>query len=541
MAAWVVCALCALVIIKPQEFIPELSGIPLVHAAFGLTLLCVALDVVWRRLKPALAPQVVYALAFLAWAALTTALKRPTALEERGLQLATVAGIFLAVSVAAASPRGLRALAITLVGCAVLTTAVAIVQAFQPHGCMLAAPEDWEGKGELEPDGRPCETNLDCRKDPPVPDGNYRCERPGPLGTSTIDGRVRYRGSLADPNELSLMAGMSIPLAIALAERRAGPRRDGRPPRSPGRSDAGRPPTLPGGSDAGRSPRPPRRSGAGRPRPPDGGAGPPVAAPLAPGVAAARARPALPLLLTDRLLSRICAALRALPVAAVIVAIGAMVVMSRSRSGLIVYLAVLGLSFIRRSGALGVIAACFVGPPMLLLGGRSGDEATESSEERAALLREAFEMIRRTRGIGVGAGQFGDESSFGLTAHNAYMLAAAETGLLGMCLFALVLYASLKVPLAIWLGDVEVGPTARRFAPAIFVSLCGALIGIFFLSWAYKDVLYMVLGASAALYGAARAEDGRVSVRVSAREAALVCGGMFAVLVLLNVLLRFLG
>ncbi|WP_437626531.1 O-antigen ligase family protein [Sorangium sp. So ce1151] len=538
MAAWVVCALCALVIIKPQEFIPELSGIPLVHAAFGLTLLCVALDVVWRRLKPALAPQVVYALAFLAWAALTTALKRPTALEERGLQLATVAGVFVAVSVAAASPRGLRALAITLVGCAVLTTAVAIVQAFQPHGCMLAAPEDWEGKGELEPDGRPCETNLDCRKDPPVPDGNYRCERPGPLGTSTIDGRVRYRGSLADPNELSLMAGLSIPLAIALAERRAGPRRDGRPPRSPGRSDAGRPPTLPGGPDAGRSP---RRSGAGRPRPPDGGAGPPVAAPLAPGVVAARARPALPLLLTDRLLSRICAALRALPVAAVIAAIGAMVVMSRSRSGLIVYLAVLGLSFIRRSGALGVIAACFVGPPMLLLGGRSGDEATESSEERAALLREAFEMIRRTRGIGVGAGQFGDESSFGLTAHNSYMLAAAETGLLGMCLFALVLYASLKVPLAIWLGDVEVGPTARRFAPAIFVSLCGALIGIFFLSWAYKDVLYMVLGASAALYGAARAEDGRVSVRVSAREAALVCGGMFAVLALLNVVLRFLG
>ncbi|XXX81237.1 O-antigen ligase family protein [Sorangium sp. So ce134] len=507
MAAWVVCALCALVILKPQEFIPALAGIPLVHAAFGLTLLCVALDVVWRRLKPTLAPQVVYALAFLAWAALTTALKRPAALEERGLQLATVAGVFLAVAFAAASPRGLRALAITLVGCAVLTTVVAIVQAFQPYGCMLAAPDDWEGKGELQPDGRPCESNLDCRKDPPVPDGNYRCERPGPLGTSTIDGRVRYRGSLADPNELSLMAGMSIPLAIALAERRAGPRA----------------PRTPGGGRRPRAPAPPCRPRA--PAPPCG----------------ARLAPALPLLLTDRLLSRAAAALRALPVAAVIAAIGAMVVLSRSRSGVIVYLAVLGLTLIRWSGTLGVVAACFIGPPMLLLGGRSGDEASESSEERVELLREAFEMIRRTRGIGVGAGQFGDESSLGLTAHNSYLLAASETGLLGMCLFALVLYASIKVPLSIWLGDVEVGPAARRFAPAIFVSLCGALIGIFFLSWAYKDVLYMTLGASAALYGAARAEDGRVSVRVSVREVALVCGGMFVVLVLLNVLLRFLG
>ncbi|WP_438043717.1 O-antigen ligase family protein [Sorangium sp. So ce128] len=509
MAAWVVCALCALVIIKPQEFIPALSGIPLVHAAFGITLLCVARDVVWRRLKPTLAPQVVYALAFLAWAALTTALKRPAALEERGMQLATVAGIFVAVAVAAASPRGLRALAITLVGCAVLTTVVAIVQAFQPHGCMIAAPDDWEGKGELEPDGRPCETNLDCRIEAPVPDGNYRCERPGPLGTSTIDGRVRYRGSLADPNELSLMAGMSIPLAIALAERRTGPRR-------PRRSVRGGPPLSAGAPPGGAAPGPARACGA-------------------------RRALTLPVLLTDRLISRVAGALRALPVTAVIAAIGAMVVLSRSRSGVIVYLAVLGISFIRRSGTLGVIAACFVGPPMLLLGGRSGDEASESSGERVELLREAFEMIRRTKGIGVGAGQFGDESSLGLTAHNSYLLAAAETGLLGMCLFALVLYASIKVPLSIWLGDVDVGPTARRFAPAIFVSLCGALIGIFFLSWAYKDILYMVFGASAALYGAARAEDSRVVVRVSGREVALVCGGMSLVLVLLNVLLRFLG
>ncbi|CAN93244.1 hypothetical protein predicted by Glimmer/Critica [Sorangium cellulosum So ce56] len=509
MAAWVVCALCALVIIKPQEFIPALSGIPLVHAAFGLTLLCVALDVVWRRLKPTLAPQVVYALAFLAWAALTTALKRPAALEERGMQLATVAGIFVAVAVAAASPRGLRALAITLVGCAVLTTVVAIVQAFQPHGCMIAAPDDWEGKGELEPDGRPCETNLDCRIEAPVPDGNYRCERPGPLGTSTIDGRVRYRGSLADPNELSLMAGMSIPLAIALAERRSGPRRTRRSVRG------GQPPSA-GAPPGGAAPGPARACGA-------------------------RRALTLPVLLTDRLISRVAAALRALPVTAVIAAIGAMVVLSRSRSGVIVYLAVLGISFIRRSGTLGVIAACFVGPPMLLLGGRSGEEASESSGERVELLREAFELIRRTKGIGVGAGQFGDESSLGLTAHNSYLLAAAETGLLGMCLFALVLYASIKVPLSIWLGDVDVGPTARRFAPAIFVSLCGALIGIFFLSWAYKDILYMVFGASAALYGAARAEDSRVVVRVSGREVALVCGGMSLVLVLLNVLLRFLG
>jgi hypothetical protein len=39
----------------------------------------------------------------------------------------------------------------------------------------------------------------------------------------------------------------------------------------------------------------------------------------------------------------------------------------------LVYLAVLGLTLIRWSGSLGAVAACFIGPPMLLLGGRSGD------------------------------------------------------------------------------------------------------------------------------------------------------------------------
>lgn len=533
MAAWAVCALCALIIIKPQEFIPALSGLPLVHAAFGLTLLSVVLDVVWKRIKPALAPQIVYGLAFLAWAALTTAVKRPDVLADRGLVLGTAAGVFVAIALASASPRGLCALAITLVGCAVLTTGVAIVQAFQPYGCMLAAPDDWDGKGELEPDGRRCETILDCRKDAPVPDGNYRCERPGPLGTETIDGRVRYRGSLADPNELSLMAGMAIPLAMALAEQRASARRrasgqaasrQARGKNTPQRGSGQSKPWQEGGQNT-----PHRGSGQNTPWQ-EGGPAPPR-----------RARATLPVLLTDRLLSGAAAVLRAIPVAAVIGAIGVMVVLARSRSGLLVYLAVLGLGFIRRSGVFGVVAACFVGPPMLLLGGRSGEEANESAEERVELLREAFEMIRRTKGIGVGAGQFGDESSIGRTAHNSYLLAASETGVVGMCLFALLLYASLKVPLAVWFGDVRVRPAVARFAPAIFISLCGALIGIFFLSWAYKDVLYMILGASAALYGAARADDRRVSVRVSTREIGLVCGGMFVMLGLLNVFLRLRG
>src|SRR5262249_28333213 len=154
----------------------------------------------------------------------------------------------------------------------------------------------------------------------------------------------------------------------------------------------------------------------------------------------------------------------------------------------------------------------------LLFGGRGGSEAEESSDERAELLREGFERIRETHGIGIGAHQFADASSIGLTAHNAYLLAAAQAGVAGLALFGFVLYVALKVPYAIWFGTYQLHPTTARFAPALAISLTGAALGILFLSWTYKDILYMLIGASAALYAAARAEDPRVKVGLSLRE-----------------------
>jgi len=205
------------------------------------------------------------------------------------------------------------------------------------------------------------------------------------------------------------------------------------------------------------------------------------------------------------------------------------VVLSRSRTGLLVFLVVVGLQFIRRAGAWGVVLGCAVGPPMLLLGGRSGAEADESSDERAEILREAFELMRSAKGFGLGAGQFSDASSIGMTAHNAYVLAAAETGLVGYLLFCFALYLSLKIPVVVWLrGDT-------RFAPAVAVALAGALVGVLFLSWTYKDVLFLMLAASAALWSEARARDPDLRAGLSLREAVLVAGAAFGLLAVVYV------
>ena len=474
MPAWIVGALCALVIIKPQELVAALAGLPLVYLAFAAVIVAVVAAVIRGRLRPSLAPQTPFVIAFFAWGLLVTAIKHPEALGEQALALAILLGLYFAVAIGCGTARGLRIFAMTYVACAALATTVALFQGYGPWGCFLGADEDWDGKGELAFDGRACVTNLDCRVDAPVPWGNYRCEHVGPLGTSSIGGRVRYRGSLADPNELSLMISLALPLAFAIV------------------------------------------------------AAPPRPAPLR----SPRRLVLLPPLLGDRLIWAVFAALRSLPALALSAAAGFAVILSQSRSGMIAFVLVLGIAFIRRAGVLGVVVAALAAPALLLLGGRSGVEADESSDERAELLREAFEFIRGTRGFGLGLGQFTDESSIGLTAHNAYVLAASEAGIVGLFLFGLALYLSLKVPVLVWRARARLTWGTARLGGALGVALASVAIGIFFLSWTYKDILYLLLGASAALHAAARAEDETLSVRLSAKEAVIVPLGLLLLLVL---------
>ncbi|WP_437301688.1 O-antigen ligase family protein [Sorangium sp. So ce426] len=457
----------------------------------AITVACIIVDVRRRCIALTIAPQTRYAIWFMLWALMTTALKSPHVFGERALALLPTACVMLALAFGCASSRGLQIFVLTLVGCAVLVTAVALKQAYAPLECMIVDPTAASGEN-LVPDGRPCEFHYDCRRDAPDPYAEYRCERPGPFATTTISSRVRYRGTLMDPNDLSLMAGMTIPFVLTLTGRHR--RR--------------------------------AHSSAGMRHAP--------ALQHAPRWDAAAMEHSTPV-------SWVAATFRAVFATANLAGIGTMIVFARSRMGLLVYLVIISLCVIQRHGLKGLFVAGFAGTPMLMFGGRDGDEAASSTDARVDLLHEGFDMIQRTMGIGVGMGQFTDESVGAQTAHNAYLLAAAETGVVGASLFALLLYASLKVSFKIWRDGYNVDVTVSRFAPAVFVSLCGALVGIFFLSWSYKDVLYIVLGASMALYGAARAQDPRVSIRISAKEIAVVCCAMFALLAALNISLRLRG
>lgn len=452
MAATMVCVLCALVMLKPQEFVSILAGVPIVHIFFVLCLATSVVDIMAGKLRLSAAPHVPLTIAFFIWGALVTFVRSPSTFSQQLGYLTIVLCLFGAVAFLSGTGRGVRDVCIVFLLSALFASMVAILQADGPLGCMMAEATDWEAKGMLEFDGRPCETAVDCRKDPPIWNANYRCEHVGSFGTSTIGGRVRYRGTLADPNDLSLTAALALPLAIALSERK----------QQVPNPKKGRHESFWGG------------------------------------------------------------AFRGLIVMATIAVVGTMIVLSQSRMGVLVFLLVMGMALLRRAGSWGVVLGFILLPPVLLLGGRDRTDADASSQERLDLIADALSMIRRSRGLGVGVGRFADESSTGLTAHNSYLLAASETGIVGITLFSLMLYAAIKVPLCLWFGKNQPDASLRRWASALAISLGGAYVGIFFLSWAYKEILYILLGLSAALYGAARKSNPELQIGLGAREIVIV-------------------
>jgi hypothetical protein len=208
------------------------------------------------------------------------------------------------------------------------------------------------------------------------------------------------------------------------------------------------------------------------------------------------------------------------------------IVYTKSRGGQVTFMAVLGAYFLKKYGwKRGVLAGAAVIVPMALLGGRS-DEASDSTQERLGCACAGIKMFLSYPFTGVGYGQFTQHHN--LTAHNAYVLAAAELGALGMLLFAVILYLSIKIPvvaLRFDMGaDVE-ARTTKALAMAMLAALSGGAVGIFFLSWTYHYVLWIHFGLSAALYSMVRARHPRFACRLTLAEGAILALGYAVFLV----------
>ncbi|HZS40674.1 MAG TPA: O-antigen ligase family protein [Polyangia bacterium] len=203
--------------------------------------------------------------------------------------------------------------------------------------------------------------------------------------------------------------------------------------------------------------------------------------------------------------------------------VGTCTVFTQSRGGQLVFLAAVGAYFVKRYGWKGMIFGAVLALPLLMLGGRSGEEAESSSLERLECWYEGMSMFKQYPIFGVGQGQF-TEHHF-LTAHNSYVLAPAELGFPGMVLWSIVMYITVKIPVSALRRLRALGPeadVARTWGMGLLAALLGLLVGIFFLSFCYHQSLWIYIGLSGGFYCALKRHDPDWDVKFAWRDFFLV-------------------
>jgi O-antigen ligase len=210
------------IFVRPQEFMPALQALSLINVASGLALVGIIAEVATGRLKGLGTPQMPWLVGYVVWALLCTVVKvgfAPISDMKTTLLFST---IFLVLTMYSARTfEKFRALALWVMGIAILLAALTSHQGSTPFECVELEVDSDTGqvahdRSHGEPDGRSCEDSWECNKGG-KPGAEYECERTGVGGTFTVaHGRVRWRGTFADPNELSLAIGGAMSFAFAV-------------------------------------------------------------------------------------------------------------------------------------------------------------------------------------------------------------------------------------------------------------------------------------------------------------------------------------
>jgi hypothetical protein len=218
-----IAALIVFILARPQEFIPLLQRVPFLHVFTALAVLGWVIDVRLRRLQPIATPTLPWVVALLAWVIIGTAVLLPDQLIGRVVEMAILFALYGTIAHGVQRFRTFQIVAGITAATCMFVALVCLHQGLSPMQCVAGSESEGEGDIAGKPDGRFCETNEECRGPDAEPGFEYRCERVGLFGTYSVEGRVRYRGELHDPNEvaLTISAGaMSILIGFALRKRK---------------------------------------------------------------------------------------------------------------------------------------------------------------------------------------------------------------------------------------------------------------------------------------------------------------------------------
>jgi hypothetical protein len=202
--------LIALLYLRPSDIFEVLSGLPLLHVFLGLALVGVFLDLRLGVLRLAPSPLTTLVAVWAVWNVLVTAIRGPLVLMHAVPRLLPIMILYFVLAHGVQTMQALSRVVGFLMICIAILTAVGVHQAIQPRQCVGLDPRD-PLEGKIAPDGRACLVEEDCDIGGSK-DVEYICEKVGVFDIYSTDGRVRYTGTLRDPNELALTIALGIPI-----------------------------------------------------------------------------------------------------------------------------------------------------------------------------------------------------------------------------------------------------------------------------------------------------------------------------------------
>lgn len=212
--------------------------------------------------------------------------------------------------------------------------------------------------------------------------------------------------------------------------------------------------------------------------------------------------------------------------------------LTNSRGGYLALLATVYYFFVRKSGklVLGSIVGGIMAMGLLALGPtRMGAVSTTeaSASARLDLWYGGIQLFKYNPIFGVGYGRFMEDLP--QTAHNSFLLAASELGIVGMFFWVSLIYVSLKQ-----LGRVQnIYPEIKNYALGLQSSLIGFSVAAFFLSRTYNILPYILVAFSGALAAITKDKFPNITFRFTRKDAGITLGLCFLCLLTIYLIVKF--
>lgn len=214
-----IAGLIIFLLVRPQEFVPLLQRVPFLHLFTVFAVLGWVIDVRLRRVDPDPTPGLPWVVALLVWILTCTAIAAPENILNVVLDVVIMFALYGTIAHGIQTFRTFQTLAGVVVAATMFITLVCFHQGLSDRQCI--GGEERVGEIMGRPDGRGCDTQETCLGPGAEAGFEYRCEHVGLFGTYSVDERVRYRGDLHDPNEVSMaISAGALALLIAFMMRK---------------------------------------------------------------------------------------------------------------------------------------------------------------------------------------------------------------------------------------------------------------------------------------------------------------------------------